>query len=231
MIISHKHQFIFFKTSKTAGTSFEIALSKYCGEQDIITPITPNDEQVRKELGYRSHQNYFIPFRQYTKLDWVKLLIKQQRLCFYNHITAEEVRSYVDPQIWNSYFKFCFERNPWDKVISHYHWVNHFGNKKYATLTEFINSGKAGKIRSFDVYTIGGIPVVNKIYKLEELEEALEDISIQLKLDEKIKMPVYKAKGNVRKDKRHYSEVLSEEEKETISKIFAREIAWMNYKY
>jgi hypothetical protein len=23
--------------------------------------------------------------------------------------------------IWNSYFKFCVERNPWDKVLSHYH--------------------------------------------------------------------------------------------------------------
>jgi hypothetical protein len=229
MIISHKHQFIFFKTEKTAGTSFEIALSKYCGEQDIITPITPNDEQVRKELGYRSQQNYFIPFRQYTKLDWVKLLIKRRRLCLYNHITAEEVRSYIDPQIWNSYFKFCFERNPWDKVISHYHWVNHFSHKNYNSISEFIQSGEAGKMRGFEVYTIGGIPVVDKIYKYEELPSALADISRRIGLNEKIEMPIYKAKGDVRKDKRPYTEVLSKEEKETISKIFAREIAWLGY--
>src|SRR5207248_8898002 len=25
------------------------------------------------------------------------------------------------PGIWNSYFKFCVDRNPWDKVLSHYH--------------------------------------------------------------------------------------------------------------
>ena len=37
MIISHKHKFIFFKTRKTAGTSLQIALSEFCGSDDIIT--------------------------------------------------------------------------------------------------------------------------------------------------------------------------------------------------
>ncbi|MEL6382956.1 MAG: chondroitin 4-O-sulfotransferase, partial [Cyanobacteria bacterium J06626_18] len=31
MIISHEYKFIFLKTRKTAGTSIEIALSKFCG--------------------------------------------------------------------------------------------------------------------------------------------------------------------------------------------------------
>ena len=44
MIISHEHKFIFLKTRKTAGTSIELALSQLCGPNDIITPISPNDE-------------------------------------------------------------------------------------------------------------------------------------------------------------------------------------------
>ena len=43
MIASHQHRFIFLKTRKTAGTSVEIALSKVCGPDDIITEISPED--------------------------------------------------------------------------------------------------------------------------------------------------------------------------------------------
>ena len=41
VIVSHKHKFIFIKTRKTAGTSIELFLSRFCGEKDIITPIYP----------------------------------------------------------------------------------------------------------------------------------------------------------------------------------------------
>ena len=37
MIISHKHEFIFIKTRKTAGSSIEHYLSKYLGPNDICT--------------------------------------------------------------------------------------------------------------------------------------------------------------------------------------------------
>lgn len=77
MIISHQHKFIFIKTKKTAGTSIEIALSKICGEQDIITPVSPEDEKTRMALGYRGPQNY---------------IINGARL-FYNHIPASDVRA------------------------------------------------------------------------------------------------------------------------------------------
>ena len=64
MIISHKYKFIFLKTSKTAGTSIEIALSKFCNENDVITPISPKDELVRSDLGYKGPQNYMFSFRK-----------------------------------------------------------------------------------------------------------------------------------------------------------------------
>lgn len=55
MIVSHKYKFIFIKTAKTAGTSTEIALSRICGPDDIITPfMISEDEELRMSMGGRA---------------------------------------------------------------------------------------------------------------------------------------------------------------------------------
>jgi hypothetical protein len=53
MIISHRHRFIFIKTRKTAGTSIEVYLSRFCGEEDVVTPLNPPVEghEPRNHLG------------------------------------------------------------------------------------------------------------------------------------------------------------------------------------
>jgi hypothetical protein len=47
MILSLEHKFIFLRTKKTAGTSIELALSDLCGPDDVITPLTREDEARR----------------------------------------------------------------------------------------------------------------------------------------------------------------------------------------
>jgi len=229
MIISHKHKFIFIKTEKTAGTSFEIALSKICGPDDIITPLAKRDEDYRKSLGIRGCQNYQFPLSDYTKKDWYFFLRNRQRLGFYNHISATEIQQHIPQNNWNSYYKFCFERNPFDKFLSWYYWSGK--DEKLPSIAEFIAQGRAGLVKGFDLYSSGGAPIVNKVYRFEEMDAALEDLSIKLNLAEKISLPAEKLKGHTRKTSKHYSEILSKEEAEMLSKIFAREIAFFDYRF
>ena len=103
MIVSHKHKFIFLKTQKTAGTSIEIALSKHCGPDDIITPISSEDEKLRKKFGNLGPQNYVSPIWDYGVRDLAKRLLRDRRkLRFYNHISANVVRAHVGEHVWNS---------------------------------------------------------------------------------------------------------------------------------
>jgi len=51
MILSHRYRFIFLKTMKTAGASVEMSISRFCGLDDIITPITPSDAVIRLATG------------------------------------------------------------------------------------------------------------------------------------------------------------------------------------
>ena len=227
MIISHRHQFIFIKTEKTAGTSIEIALSKFCGDEEIITPLVPKDEQIRQEISGRGAQNYLVPKNKYTPRKWAKLLIKGKSSEFYNHITAKEIKQFVSPGVWNNYFKFCFERNPWDKVISWYYW--RYKSEPRPSITEFIDSGEAKKVSGYPLYTIDGQVVADKIGLFENLSEELAAISTQLQLPEQVELP--QTKSGFRKDRRHYSDILTAQDKNAIATLFQREIELLGYTY
>jgi len=232
MIISHKHQFIFIKTEKTAGTSVELALSKICGPQDIITPVTAVDEKYRRELGYPGPQNHILSLKQHKQLPKTELaqaLYHRKKKGFYNHISAQEIKNLISEDVWNNYYKFTIERNPYDKAVSMYYWMTR--KEKFDSFLDFILKGKAAECRGFDLYTIGGIPAVDKIYQFEDMNFFLDHLSQKLNLKEKLELPPRKTKGDHRKDKRHYNEILTPEEAKWISIIYAREIALMNYKF
>lgn len=209
MIISHKHKFIFIKTKKTAGTSIEILLSKYCGEDDIITPISPEDELIRKELQYRTAQNYLIEKNGYTH----KL---------YNHMSAEEIIKIVGKKLWEEYYTFCFERNPWEKAISFYYFKSI--NTEKESFSQFIRSSLFKKLSFGEdrLYLVNNKIGVDKIYLYEDLNNALKDILTHLKIHDSIELP--NAKTKFRKDKRSYRDILAKNDIDYINSKFNDEI-------
>jgi hypothetical protein len=38
------------------------------------------------------------------------------------HVNLRQLKMVVPEEIWHSFFKFAFVRNPWDLVVSRYHW-------------------------------------------------------------------------------------------------------------
>ena len=231
MIISHKYKFIFLKTSKTAGTSIEIALSKFCGEKDIITPISPKDEIIRQNLGYRGPQNYISTFREYKFMDWLNFFLKyknKRKKQYYNHITAIRTKKILGNEKWNEYYKFCFVRNPWDRVISQYFWRTKNKNPKFS---KFIKSKHYKDLikKGENIYTINNNIVVDKIFKYEEINESMIKLKKILNLPDEIKLPV--TKSNTRKIKKDYKTFLSNNNRDYIYNTFKKEIKKFNYKY
>src|ERR1041384_7251671 len=116
MIVSHKHRFIFIKTVKTAGTSIEVFLSRHCAREDVLTPIDPPVEghvpRNYEGFAYPALDVLKPPFGPLSDL-WHPF---RRRKRFYHHMPARVIQKRVSPEIWKNYFKFCVERNPWDKV-------------------------------------------------------------------------------------------------------------------
>nr|WP_279538417.1 sulfotransferase family 2 domain-containing protein [Pseudomaricurvus alcaniphilus] len=229
VIVCHSRKFIFIKTQKTAGTSMEIALSELCNEGDVITPITKSDENIRQALGFLGPQNFSLALSKYSKSDLLDLVFSAKLKRFYNHISCDEVKSIIGKEVYNSYYKFCFERNPYDKAISLFY--HEGGVKKWGAIENFICSGGLDIVRGYDQYTIKKVLAVDDVFRYEEMAQALQSISSSLGLGKCLSLPEKKAKSEFRKDKRHYSEVLSSKEKELIDVIWAREKKLMSYEF
>lgn len=101
MIISHKHTFIFFKPRKVAGSSVQVALSEFCGPDDIITTIGDFTQEV-DDTEFVDHA------RNYDG--------------YFNHMRPWRIKQKVNKEVWDSYFKFSIVRNPWDMLVSRYFW-------------------------------------------------------------------------------------------------------------
>ena len=100
MIVSHRHEFIFLRPRKVAGTSVEAAMSRHCGDDDVITPTGRHQERWDKD-SWSNLGRWGSGYRQ--------------------HDTVERVRSRLGEKLWNQYLKFSTVRNPWDLVVSQYH--------------------------------------------------------------------------------------------------------------
>jgi len=189
MIISHEHKFIFLKTKKTAGTAIEAALSELCGPSCVITPYREESEGDRKGLA---PQNYRIEHLLKPKRPlWRRLLGRPERyyhpsVGYYEHMPAHIARSYVGEEIWRGYFKFAFDRNPWDRQISWYFYKTKTKGER-PSFERFMASRRRAFVNNHDLYLDGDALAVDFLGRYEDLDadlnKALEMIGVGRKLD------------------------------------------------
>jgi len=234
MIVSHKHEFIFMKSYKTASSSMEIALSQALGPDDILTPAREGLDGLRKTPG---GQNYRFDHPDVPRVPlWRKLLRRPERhyhptVGFFDHMPAWRARRYLGEKIWSRYYKFAFERNPWDRHVSFYHYkMRDKARDKMRSFDDFLVKARNYKVNNWEIYAIGDSVAMDFVGRYEEVAEGFEQALGEIGLAGGVALP----KANVGKGKpknKSYRDYYSDETRDLIAKVCAREIAYFGYEF
>jgi Sulfotransferase family len=100
MLISYSHRFIFFHIGKTGGMSMREVLQNLSQEPEKFKIPRPP-----KLLNGQPNKMYDV---------WQTLLL---------HAKARDAQQELAAEVFDSFYKFAFVRNPWDWQVSIYHFI------------------------------------------------------------------------------------------------------------
>jgi len=169
MIISRGRRYIFVHIPKTGGTALTLALESRAMADDILIGDTPKAVRRRGR---------------------VKEMQATGRL--WKHSTLADIDGLVERAEMLDFFVLTLVRNPWDRLVSYYHWLQgqsfdhpavalakamEFGDFLAAEQTQ--RSISAAPYRSY-VTDAGGVERCDLFARLEHLDEDLEPFEAHL---------------------------------------------------
>ncbi|NNE99293.1 MAG: sulfotransferase family 2 domain-containing protein [Pyrinomonadaceae bacterium] len=205
MIVSFKHSFIFIAIPKTATHSFRTALRPHLGKNDWEQCVL--------------FEKKFFPVEAIKQIG-------------HGHISCQEIRPFLLPDVWNSYFRFCTVRNPYDRFVSFAYFMNRanqrmkddpLGTMKKTVLDKQSANKVLFRPQHEFVTDQAGQLLVDFICRFESLQKDFDHVCDRLKLP-KTDLPTVNTAAK-RTDHSHYDQEL----KEMVQSVFQKDFDLFNY--
>jgi hypothetical protein len=172
MILSRGRRYIFVHAPKTGGTSLALALEARAMADDIMLGDTPKARKRRRRVQGMAASGRLWKHAMLTDL--------------YGLVTQDEIEDF---------FVFTLVRNPWDRMVSYYHWLRgqSFDHPavalaKTAEFSAFLNAPQtiaAMRANPYGRYVTDaqGIERADLFIRLEHLRDDLAPLEVHLGFD------------------------------------------------
>jgi hypothetical protein len=216
-IINNSKNFVFVHVPKAAGTSVTNALSKFTTYQDLEIGGTHFGEQIQPAY--------------------------KKRFGLGKHTPASGIRSVIGQKVWDEMFTFSIVRNPYDRVISTYKFLNKWKGTPEAFKKKLCKFKDINDYILSDIWEVSDGPdyifkpqtfwltdvndrnkvMVDFVGKLETLDQDLAKIMSQI---EETEVDVV-ASPQLNKTEGYFE--LSENAIEKINRVYARDFEFWGY--
>lgn len=167
MLISHSYQFIFIHTYKVAGISLKEILQSYC---DSKTTNLPYLVKAKKKILQKRFKIFSGDFDA--------------------HIAIKDLKKALPKNIFDTYYKFAFVRNPYDWQVSLYFYMlqqqSHYQHHliKNMSFNEYLEWRVLNDLRLQQEQLIDqdGKLLIDYIGKLESIQEDFKLIANKLNI-------------------------------------------------
>lgn len=211
-MIVHELKTVYIHIPKTAGVSIAHALMSNVLNKETAGAIKELPENLKIRFGLRGEQKHKFATGYVPKI--------------------------ISLKKWNEYYKFAFVRNPWDKVISEYHWRLSLAPKdhKFKGFNQFLDhcerrvSGTEKGIYwthaqpQLKYVSDGTRIIVDEIFKFEEIPAAIHAMEQRLNISIKLK------RHNTSKHK-HYREYYNDATRQRVFDLYRDDIEAFDYEF
>ena len=224
-MICQEYKCIFIHIPKTAGQSIENFFLNLVG------------------LTWETRDRLLLKYNENSKLG-------PERLA---HLTTEEYLrcGHINEDKFSSYFKFSFVRNPWERLVSEYHYQKYDQRFSFNEFVKYgfpkpdLSNAYRHIMPQYDfIYNQEGKLLVDFVGKFETLQRDFDEVCRILEIEDSVLPHANSHKAKFRKgrirdlfntkktqSRPHYSAYYDDEIREIIEKIYHKDIYAFNYSY
>ena len=206
MIISSRHKFIFVAVPKTGTHSVRRALREQMGPDDL------------EQVGLFVQKQFPIP--ELARLQ-------------HGHLSLEQIRPYLRPQEWQTFFKFAFVRNPFDRFVSYCAFMSRDGGEFEREPQEVMRRTLANpplhhllfQPQHLLLVDAAGALATDYLGRVETMQRSYDEIC------ERIGIPTTELATVNASQRRGYREYYDQQLIDGVSKLYSRDFELFDYEF